>query len=1121
MKVLKEIIFKYDTNYIYVEIFLINLEMIEKKRELINYMLNKKNIELFGDLFPMLDNIFSKTIKDKFDFKGIQDNNNNKNYFQFNSDIFYEINNNCIINENSLGELLFFYFENKIMNELNKKQKEKEKENYFERNAENFRYYIDFLEKYYQDIKRENNFLPIIFAVAFVKCYVYKIFNSMQENVLNFKEPDYLFKSLLKFRDNSNLSPYRASIKLYIFKLLIYYNGNFSDVRNLNSSRYSIKDLEEKLGSNKKEFGFDYMFIPIQLNTDINIYNSIIGKFFNEQEIFNDKTLIKEINDNVDILYCLFANFQFSHYYNKTYFASPEYTNAKNYFSEIKDNIFKDELIKKIFDYFINLETKTIYKEFNCFDYDQILSLLISARFLISFISSKNEKCLFYNLLVKAKETISHNEKYFNDYYLRDFGSKIDDKRNINRLTYTIINYIILSHFYFGFKLNLIKYDDMKEINLFKVLEGKKEKEISDYLLEQLFKEFNFIKKTLLPLLGINNIIIFMNSLFEKIHEKPFIFQINDDEKKIKSNESSIDSIVDNVLSNFSDSVKKYYDYENNNDKNKVGENSDDNEIFDIIMEKPEFYNDKDLLNKKYPLLPYFTYTNYFSLENDFKNQYLYINNNSSDYPLISSVLFEDDIFKIMEQLPKLKELSNKAYNTINMRYTKEEIKSKTINDIFNNNLNEHINFFNSIIETNNKLFDQSKKISLNSKIFELINLPDSSMNHVFEKIIEKYNKFLSRMKFSNKNKEVNENEKKQNNIPEEIDINANNIKIDEVIIKEARENDYNFNYILIDNNKITIREKLEKLAFLYSKRERKKEDKINVYDGGKIIYNYEVIEKKLEEEFIFGRKKFSKNREDFIFSSDIFEQEANIIKDFEKKYPQKKILDEDNKKMQEYIKDMNDETLLNLFYELFFAFKYLTRSAPNIKLRNEKDLIKYFELKKYEITHLRNAINNLKNAKNSLQNCLTLNSILHFYKIVLDKAFNDLTKDILQKIKKNKIDLSEEIIDNIDECLNKNKIIKIDNIKSAMKMYILRNIKDKNQDNYLFNLNDLKNKDLWDMTIYGSKEFNGEFDNLIKLDKDEKGEKDMKNVVNYLYSKIYNIEIGDEPEEEEEEENE
>ena len=124
------------------------------------------------------------------------------------------------------------------------------------------------------------------------------------------------------------------------------------------------------------------------------------------------------------------------------------------------------------------------------------------------------------------------------------------------------------------------------------------------------------------------------------------------------------------------------------------------------------------------------------------------------------------------------------------------------------------------------------------------------------------------------------------------------------------------------------------------------------------------------------------------------------------------------------------------------------------------------------------------------------------------------MTKHIKQKIIDKGINVEEEIFNKIEQCLEENKIIKKDIIILAMKKYILRNIKDKEQDNYLFNLNDLKDKNLWDITIYGAKEFNQEFNKLVELDKDEEGK---KNVVNYLYSKIYNIENIEDPEEEEE----
>ena len=675
-------------------------------------------------------------------------------------------------------------------------------------------------------------------------------------------------------------------------------------------------------------------------------------------------------------------------------------------------------------------------------------------------------------------------------------------------MTYKIINYIIYSHIYFAFVLNLIESDCLKGIIALKESDVKDSKKVSDYLLEQIFNEFDFIKRTLLPLLGINNIIIFMNSIFNEIYEKLLNFKSGDDEERIKKNEESIESSVDNVIKDYSKSVKEYYKIEksfvienndiNNNDENQTVEdkiyNKDD--IHDIISEKSEYYNNKENINKKYPLLPYFTYSNYSALNNDFQNQFFYFKYNNSDYPLISSILCDDKIFKIIEDLPKINKFINQVHDELNMRYTKEGINNKTIKEIFNDRLNEDIKVFNNIIETHNTLFDQKKKIDVNKKLFEIINIPGSTVNCVYMKIIETYNTFLDKMKHAN--------------------INI----FDEVIIQEAKENDYNINCVIKNNkdndNKLAIKEKLDELILLYSKRERKKENKkgifeINVYDGGKIIYNFSIIENKLEEQFIFGKKKFSEEPREFIFSNEIFKQENDIIKEFEKKYSLDKISPENKNKLMKYLnnrKNINEKNVINIFYELFFALRYTMQNASDIKFKNLKDLIKYLELKNYKFENLNNAISSLKDH-------LSIKTILHFYEIVVNEAFNNLTNDIETKIKDKGINIEENIINDIEKCFNENKIIKLDIIIPAMKKYILRNIKDNDINNYLFSLDNLKQKDLWDITIFGTKEFSYDFNKLVELDKNE------NNVVKYLYSKIYSIEIGEGDKEEESEENE
>ena len=1085
--VFKNIIHKYEEVNIYIEIFLTNLKMKTKKNELLNYILGEGNSKFYKDLFPIFDEIFSGEIENKFKFRETK----SEHYYGFLSEDFKEDNDDHVKNVDDLQEMLFYYFETKIMKVLKEKQN-----NYQNNNQNNNQNYLESIA-----VKKDKNFISLIFIIAFVKCYIYIIIKIIQENP-NVFDPEYFFGGVLRFKEkNSDLSPFRASVKLYILKLIMYYNGNISDIKNLSLNRYCLDSLENNLVSN---FGFDFILIPLQLNTSDEAYKSILEQFFKNQNIFKNDEIIEKINNNIDILFCLFVNFDFSHYYNSNnYFETKEHQNIEEYFSSIKDKVFKDnKIIEKLFLYFFNLKGKNVYKEFRLFKYEQILSLLISTRFIINIISSKDEESLFYNLLVNTKETLNKYPKIFNEYYLKDFGkedfnSEFYDNRNINCLTYKIINYIILSHIYFAFILNLINYEDVKNIIALKETDAKNSKNVSDYLLEQIFKEFDFIKRKLLPLLGINNIIIFMNSIFKEIYQILINFKCGDDDEKIKKNEESIESAVNNVIKDYSKSVKEYYKIEKslvieNNDINNNVDNKNDiydiYDIYDIISEKSEYYNDKEKIDK-YPLLSYFTYSNYSVLNDDFKNQYIYFNYDNSEYPLISSVLCEDKIFKIIEVFPNIIGFVNHVHDELNMRYTEKEINEKTIKDTCNDKLKYEITNFNNIIEVNNTLFDQYKKIDVNQKLFEIINTPGSTINYVVMKIIEIYNTFLTKMK------------------------NANINIFDEVIIQEAKKNDYNINCIKKNGKELTIKQKLDELILLYSKRERKRKNEkgifeINVYNGGKIIYDFSIIEKKLEEQFIFGKKIFSEEQREFIFSDEIFKQENNIIKEFKIKYPLNKITNDNKNKLMEYLNNINEERATNIFYELFFAFKYIIEKVPDLKFKNLKDLIKYLELRNYKLKELNNAIN----AINQLKENLSIDTILHFYEMVLNKAFNYLTKDIEKKLKNKKIYIEENITNNIDSYFDENNIIKMDTITSAMKKFILRNIMNDDSNNYLFNLEDLrKEEDLWDITIFRSKEFKDNFDKLVELNKNE------NYVVNYLYVKIYEIEIEEEEEEDDE----
>ena len=321
------------------------------------------------------------------------------------------------------------------------------------------------------------------------------------------------------------------------------------------------------------------------------------------------------------------------------------------------------------------------------------------------------------------------------------------------------------------------------------------------------------------------------------------------------------------------------------------------------------------------------------------------------------------------------------------------------------------------------------------------------------------------------------------------------------IIIQEARENDYNFNYILMnDDTKIEIKNKINELILLYSKRERRGINFINVNNGGKIIYDLETIENKLEEQFIFGKKYFSEKQKLIIFSDDIFAQEENILKEFEKKFAQNKISNEENEKMEGHLNNMGEESVLNIFYEILSLFNCLLDKELDSKFKKDENsfnnVIKYLELKSYEFPKLKEA------------EFLKLNSIIHFFEKVRNKAFIYLTSEIKEKLQNEEFKMEEEAKNEIENILKDNKIVSQEILFTAFRKYILRNVKSNGK--LLFNFHEMKNmKNIWDMTIYGTEKFVEECNKLIAVDSDENNGENC--VVKYCYMKIYNIQINKE----------
>ena len=1031
--IIKENIPKDNYNFIIVEIFLWEYEKF-KGRDILGFFFDNKHSYLFEDFIPIIENIFHLEIESKLNWN----KRKNNNFLEFFSSEFFEVNKALEKGDNSFKEMILFYFESKIMEKMNIIfEEEKFDLNYL---TDYFLFCLQFHDKEYDN----SQIFSLYFSIAFIKCFIYKLIKYAY-NLPEYIDP-YIFRDKIFYAIKKNKLGH--TLKMYIFKLIYHFCGNLKYFFKYNFNNLYFDGIEKEyfLKCNKV-YGFDSLFIPLKLKTKDDMYNSIIIKLFNNEpiDIIHDKEINEAIKNNIDLLFCILVNFKFSFYIYKEYLYYDDEIEKwiLDKIDEKEIDAIKDKKeILKIFFYFIKPNENNIYQKYKILSYDQLLCLLISARFVINTISAENKDNLFYNLLFDAKNTIKNNQIIFNEYYLKDFDMNIIDKRKINCLSYKLINYIILSHLCFGYELKSLP---------------------NDYL-DNLFKEFNFIKNYLLPLLGINNAIIFMNEVFKELYHILINIKCNNNENYIKNNEILIDISIKNIIARYKKSVDDYFLYKNDN-------------LIDILLENPKFYNSKSTEND-YPLLTYFTQTNFLSLNDDFKLQFIYFNYNSSDYPFLSAIFSEEKIFDLIDYLPKLNEFSNLIYYKLNMKYSQKELQKKEITKEFNTELNRYINDFNSFIEKNNQSLGINKIIYNNTNLYEILNLPGSLINLVYNKIIQLYNNFLKKMKICTTKDKI----------------------MEEVIIQEAREDDYNFNYVTYKGKRITIKEKLKELILLYSKRERIINNNINVYNGGRIIYNFELIESKLEEQFIFGKKYFSEKQKMFISSKDLFKDEFNILKEFEKKFPQKKNnIGYDKTKFEEIIEKMYQINKLNAFYELYFLFKYVAQKDfdldKKINIKDIIDIIKYLEMKAYKLPQLKEMIK-LSN------NNLDLKNIILLYEIIKNQVFDKINSvNKLEVI--DKIDLTGEEQNNIMKCLKTNKIITLDVLISAMKKYILRYFKDK--DKRIFNLNDLsKKKDIWDKNIFGTEKFIEEFNKLCAID--SKG----RNIIfSFCYTKIFEININ------------
>ena len=1092
---------KEDSIYLLIKILIKEAKRGNKEKiyeELLKLILLKKNITnyqfLYEHLSPFIDAILGKEFTECLNLDS--NNDNNKISLNFQSSCF-SIIENIYEDKIKIEEMLLYYFETKLTNLL--LTNSNQDSDLFDKKSKKYKY-LEYFLTYLEDLilsphkHHRNNLILKIYAIAYIKSFysiqVKYLYNNYFDNMK--------YRNIFQELYDGKINNFKISMMIYILKLTFDLIGNIYDFAY--SEQFQFKNLRMIFNTVIKklkeanyyefdylfdnEYGFDFFTFPGK-NADkfITIFNYII-KSKNQNKYNEDlETNINKFND-IDSFYCFLLNVRFSFYYQNYSFNKNE--ELMKFIEQMINNnklmILKNNaLLKDTLDLLIKTEKykSKILKEINSMTHDKLFCILMSFRYVLNIIQFNNIEGLFFNLIIDPQNTFNNNKQILNLY----LNEKNKEQRDINNLTYKIIRYIIYSHLYISNLLEKINLEIAYEILGIKL----KDDEENSLLLE-LNKEIKSIKNDLNSL-GIKNIIIFMNSIFDEVIDVIKIIKINlNNEEELKTIEQNLDGIIKNKIASYKTSLDDYYSLfekiNNNKNENEIDSDTIYSKVIlfhDILFEKSSVYNNKNIENEL-PYLSYLTYTNSCNLD-DFKNQYL-IENDTKSYPLIDCILKENKILKIIKFIPELNNFVNEYYNKLLSMNITEEDANKSIS-YFLPNVHD-FNKINKSLKNILELLGDDKfdmEIKKESKISEIINInsKENKLFKIYNWIIDEYNKFYESIN-------IYEEKKKY---------------IKEVIIQNCTENEY----ITLINNGKSIQERLKEIIHLYSRRDRIYEDKtLNVYDGGKIIYDFELIEDMLENEFILCKRKFSKTQKLFIFSDKIFSNERNkILLDLNDKYPQIEINAENIKRRISSYLNNDDNIKKSLYYNCIYVIIYLMTYLKNEKFKGEETKIEY-------IIKLMQKENNIMNETFILlieNSYFNINQILSLYEIIEENVFDVLTKKLKEKIIEDKvINIPEEKENETTNEINKTSLIKEDLLMKGLKKYIVRYyLGDNEGDNNILNnikLDDIFNKlDIWNKNIFNEEKFNEDKNKLCSINEDNC-------LLYHLFMKIFNIELED-----------
>ena len=680
------------------------------------------------------------------------------------------------------------------------------------------------------------------------------------------------------------------------------------------------------------------------------------------------------------------------------------------------------------------------------------------------------------------------------------FASEDKKVRNLNQISYRILNFIIYSNIYFSYKLGFLTLEEIKSNKLVPLKEepykGNYEKDscfYNAYRAELLSERNNGIKdeNDIIEILNTNWILltkalgkiknedklntqIFLNILFNDMIN--LIIQSGNMKEVEERNEfeNEMNSIVKKAIDNYSEKSKKYEEIikkikpKNLDPKYIILENEDKNPSVEVELEYPYYYDllsipiiQEEQLNeilkskknakKKYPVLYHYLNTNKKNIEylqtfpqiNKFVNSTIEIYTNNISRKDAKIIKIKDEIHaKVIPRgyfVDFLKAFNDKELYKIADHYECEDLTK----------------------------YLELRKFSENDSLSNFL-IDNEEFNYGIQ-LAALYQKFSSF----------------QNNFLNNVinDIPDDNYKLDYLKRKISEKIDPQkanvFNILSFDVQQENYGSFLEMILFYSYKDSFDQNYNLDYSKKDRIKYNLEEIEEQLENLLLPGKKILTDKIDYVIYQFEGFRnQNSSILIKFNFNYPQRLLNDEQKQKLYEFsIEHDSPESQIKILFTIQLMITFYNErtiySDKNIEIKETfMDFPTYFKIN--------------EDTKNLFQNSsFTISHILSVYEYFELLCFNQF-KENMNLLYKQDIDNDTKI--KVSEYFNKNPNVLLDKIRisTAVRKFISRSLVgqrvveiDANQELFFT----LKSKeDCWNIELYHDINFNKEIEELKKF---------------------------------------